>query len=201
MQTKGRRPDPRAVSSAVFRMHKRREACTHWQPAYFEDTPITPRATIEEDFLPDGILNQFLEQNNVPPRLRKKAPQAPANQAELDQLKNQLLQKDQMITSLQQQQHHLLDEIKQLKKEMTQLRQIQHQSLSIPSEHMDYFNLLGVNSNSSPKELKQAYRSKVKLYHPDKFIALAQRLNAAYDTLKSPLKKKEYLRELNNEQS
>lgn len=62
----------------------------------------------------------------------------------------------------------------------------------------DYYNILGVNRNSSPEEIKKAYRKLALKYHPDKaggdpeaekkFKEIAE----AYDTLSNPDKKSKY---------
>jgi molecular chaperone DnaJ len=59
----------------------------------------------------------------------------------------------------------------------------------------DYYNILGVNKNSSPDEIKKAYRKLSKQFHPDvnpeggdKFKEIAE----AYDILSDPVKKQQY---------
>lgn len=59
----------------------------------------------------------------------------------------------------------------------------------------DYYKILGVNKNSSPDEIKKAYRQLSKQYHPDvnpegteKFKEVAE----AYDVLSDPDKKQKY---------
>lgn len=59
----------------------------------------------------------------------------------------------------------------------------------------DYYNILGVNKNSSPDDIKKAYRKLSKQYHPDvnpegteKFKEVAE----AYDVLSDPEKKQKY---------
>lgn len=59
----------------------------------------------------------------------------------------------------------------------------------------DYYNILGVNKNSSPDEIKKAYRKLSKQFHPDvnpdggdKFKEIAE----AYDVLSDPTKKQRY---------
>ncbi len=58
------------------------------------------------------------------------------------------------------------------------------------------FQILGVQKNSSPREIKTAYRNKIKEYHPDKVSQLGSRLqevaeeeskqiNAVYEFLKN----------------
>jgi molecular chaperone DnaJ len=62
----------------------------------------------------------------------------------------------------------------------------------------DYYKILGVSRNASEKEIKQAYRSLARKYHPDinpsdksaevKF----KEINAAYEVLSNPDKRKKY---------
>lgn len=59
---------------------------------------------------------------------------------------------------------------------------------------MDYYQLLGVNRNSSPEEIKQAYRRLAMKHHPDKGGDEAEfkRINEAYAVLGDTQKKAEY---------
>ena len=59
---------------------------------------------------------------------------------------------------------------------------------------MDYYSILGVNKNSSPDEIKKAYRKLAMKHHPDRGgdAAKLQEINEAYDTLKDPNKKAVY---------
>ena len=59
----------------------------------------------------------------------------------------------------------------------------------------DYYNILGVDRNSSADEIKKSYRKLSKQYHPDvnpegadKFKEIAE----AYDVLSNPNKKEKY---------
>ncbi len=58
----------------------------------------------------------------------------------------------------------------------------------------NYYSLFGVNRNASKSELKAAYRSLVKKYHPDiggdkdKFL----QIQSAWETLNDPIKKQQY---------
>lgn len=54
-----------------------------------------------------------------------------------------------------------------------------------------YYKILGVNANSSKKEIKEAYRNLAKLYHPDRNIGDSaaeekfREINEAYSHLKN----------------
>jgi len=62
----------------------------------------------------------------------------------------------------------------------------------------NYYNILGVNENSTKDEIKRAYRSLQMKYHPDKnpgnieAINMTQKINEAYETLSDNEKKTEY---------
>lgn len=62
----------------------------------------------------------------------------------------------------------------------------------------NYYQILGINSDSSENEIKRAYRSLSLQHHPDKnnnskeSMDKTQELNTAYETLKDPEKKKMY---------
>lgn len=60
---------------------------------------------------------------------------------------------------------------------------------------MDYYNILGVNKNSNPDEIKKAYRKLAMENHPDRTggdDSKFKQINEAYDTLKDPQKKAAY---------
>lgn len=59
---------------------------------------------------------------------------------------------------------------------------------------MDYYKILGVNRNSSPEEIKKAYRKLAGQHHPDKGgdTAMFQKIQQAYDILIDPAKKQQY---------
>ena len=66
------------------------------------------------------------------------------------------------------------------------------------NENKDYYELLGIDKDSSKEEIKIAYRKLAKKYHPDlnktdplakdKFIEIKE----AYDILVDPIKRKAY---------
>jgi DnaJ-class molecular chaperone len=66
------------------------------------------------------------------------------------------------------------------------------------NQNKDYYKILGIEKNSSMKEIKLAYRKLAKRYHPDlnktdpqakeKFIEIKE----AYDTLIDPVKRRIY---------
>jgi curved DNA-binding protein len=59
---------------------------------------------------------------------------------------------------------------------------------------MDYYNILGVNKNSSQDEIKKAYRKLAAQHHPDRGgdTKKFQEIQAAYDTLSDPQKRELY---------
>jgi molecular chaperone DnaJ len=59
---------------------------------------------------------------------------------------------------------------------------------------MDHYNTLGVDRNSTPDEIKKAYRRMAAIHHPDKGgdTAEFQKIQQAYETLSDPQKKQEY---------
>jgi DnaJ-class molecular chaperone len=62
----------------------------------------------------------------------------------------------------------------------------------------NYYNILGLDENSSKDEIKKAYRSLQMKYHPDKnygsqeAINMTQKINEAYETLGDEQKREEY---------
>jgi molecular chaperone DnaJ len=62
----------------------------------------------------------------------------------------------------------------------------------------DYYQILGVNRNASDKEIKQAYRRLARKHHPDlnpgdkSAEARFKEMNAAYEVLSNPEKRKKY---------
>lgn len=64
---------------------------------------------------------------------------------------------------------------------------------------MTHYEILGIKKNSSTDEIKAAYKQLVKKYHPDVYPGdktfaekKTQEINAAYDVLSDPDKKREY---------
>lgn len=59
---------------------------------------------------------------------------------------------------------------------------------------MDYYQILGVNKNSSPEELKQAFRKLAMKHHPDRGGNEAEfkKINEAYDVLSNSEKRAAY---------
>ena len=62
---------------------------------------------------------------------------------------------------------------------------------------MDYYEILGISSNSSPEELRKAYISASLTYHPDRNPSADaktkfQEIANAYSILSDPLKRKDY---------
>ncbi len=72
---------------------------------------------------------------------------------------------------------------------------------------MTYYDILGVRSNATQDEIRAAYRERIRLFHPDRFMnqpehikkpleEMSKRLNEAYEVLSDPNKGKEYDNEL-----
>ena len=59
---------------------------------------------------------------------------------------------------------------------------------------MDYYKILGVNRNSTDKEIKTAYRKLASQHHPDKGgdTTRFQEIQTAYDTLSDPSRRQQY---------
>lgn len=58
----------------------------------------------------------------------------------------------------------------------------------------DYYNILGVDRNASPDDIKRAYRKLAAQHHPDRGgdTAKFQEIQSAYDTLSDPEKRSQY---------
>lgn len=66
---------------------------------------------------------------------------------------------------------------------------------------MDYYKILGVDKNSTPDDIKKAYRKLASLHHPDKGgdTTKFQEIQTAYDTLSDPQKKHQYDNPINQQ--
>lgn len=62
----------------------------------------------------------------------------------------------------------------------------------------DYYEILGVNTQATPEEIKDAYKKLAKAYHPDKhqgdpiYVEKFKSLQEAYSTLSDAQKRREY---------
>ena len=65
----------------------------------------------------------------------------------------------------------------------------------------DYYELLGISTNATPKDIRTSYLTKAKYWHPDKNIHchnktevknMVQKLGEAYSILSEPEKRREY---------
>ena len=62
-------------------------------------------------------------------------------------------------------------------------------------KRIDYYKILGVDKNTGPAEIKQAYRRLALKYHPDKLGGSEEKFSVireAYETLSNPFKRKNY---------
>lgn len=67
----------------------------------------------------------------------------------------------------------------------------------------NYYDILGISRDASQSEIKKAYRTKAKVYHPDINASVdaqskMKQINVAYDTLSDPGKKERYDYSLSN---
>ena len=68
---------------------------------------------------------------------------------------------------------------------------------------MNYYDILGVNKNSTQKQIRESYKNLVKKYHPDLYRGdksfaekKTKEINVAYDVLSDPQKRAEYDEEI-----
>lgn len=122
------------------------------------------------------------------------------SEAEIKSLKTRLIQSEQMVVSLQNQNMYLAEEISRLKEEnekhTQKLDQLKPFDLALFAE-VNYFSLLGIKESATPEQIKDAYRARVKIFHPDRFVNISQRLNLAYETLMDSEKRRKYLQQIN----
>ncbi|PIQ28373.1 hypothetical protein COW36_03915 [bacterium (Candidatus Blackallbacteria) CG17_big_fil_post_rev_8_21_14_2_50_48_46] len=188
IENRHRKPDRYNTTSAVSRMHIQREACHNWRPKeaqFTHERPLTMHPPSQDE---DYDLIR-------PPASRGSS----AEQEEIKKLKLQMIQKDQMIASLQTQNIFMSEQLNQAREDNENLKQSVAQVRFFDPTllaQMDYFTLLGISLESKPDEIKDAYRSKMKFYHPDRFATIARMLNEAYDTLMEPGKRSQYLQKL-----
>ena len=55
-------------------------------------------------------------------------------------------------------------------------------------ERKDYYKILGVDRNANPDEIKQAYRQKVKEWHPDRHMRIKRLLKKSLRKFKKLMK-------------
>ena len=62
---------------------------------------------------------------------------------------------------------------------------------------MNYYELLGIDSNASADEIKRAYKTQMKKWHPDinkdeDAVSMSMKINEAKDVLLDEVKRQEY---------
>lgn len=205
-ENRQRKPNRFNTTSAVSRMHATREACLHWKGSYTHEQPLPMQpAAVQGDSIYDQMYGGYSQSaarvaEPVPPvaaPVYRDAHVASAEQdAEIKRLKTQLMQKEQLVMSLQNQNIYLSEERDRLKADLEQtsrkLEQLKPFDVALFAE-VNFFSLLGVKENAAPEQIKEAYRSRMKLLHPDRFINITQRLNQAYETLMDSEKRRKYL--------
>jgi len=194
-ENRGRQPDRFQSTSGVTRMHYYREACLHWQarrtePDIRKESDL--RMQINPVFTPQP-------EPEAQASVRPHATQQTGQESEVKTLKTQVIQQEQLITSLQRQNMFLSEQIADLQSELKtsqqKLESLKPFDPAIFSE-VNYFSLLGVTENASSSEIKEAYRRRMKYLHPDRYLNISQRLNTAYETLMDQQKRKQYLQQI-----
>eukprot|EP01069_Polyplicarium_translucidae_P007585 Polyplicarium_translucidae@DN3126_c0_g1_i5.p1 len=67
--------------------------------------------------------------------------------------------------------------------------------LTVDGRSRDFYKILGIGRNASPKDIKRAYRKSSLLYHPDKYDGPEEKfidVRDAYEVLSDPEKRKRY---------
>lgn len=227
-ENRQRKPDRFQTTSAVSRMHMGREACLHWKSTQGEQPlPMQqPVAASGGDSIYDQMyagfgggsqvgeaasyggygVGEWQAPVQVPAAHKQAQPlhkdvhvATAENEAEIKRLKTQLMQKEQMLLSLQNQNVYMAEETGRLKEELDKaqrkLEQLKPFDVALFAE-VNYFSLLGVKETATPEQIKEAYRTRMKLLHPDRFINISQRLNQAYETLMDAEKRRKYLAQI-----
>lgn len=198
-ENRQRKPDRYQTSSGVSRMHYYREACLHWKVDRSKtgeyDLPQVPAQ-------PDPL--DYEEEWRPPvPLVTPSRPTSQVDDEEHKRLKLQVIQQDQMLTSLRNQTQMLSDQVHDLQQELAEskrrLEALKPFDIALFAE-VNHFSLLGVSEQASSDEIKEAYRTRMKHLHPDRFINIAQRLNTAYEILMHPEKRSKYLQQIRGKQ-
>ncbi len=188
-----RKPNRFHTTSAVTRMHYHREACLHWRVDMAKFPGEQPLPMHE----PIGSPEPVLEHDEQAPYLAQ--PTTPPLSEEQKALQLKLIQQDQMMLSLKNQVSFLSDQVQDLQTQLAEktakLERLSPFDPAIFAE-VNYFALLGVSENADHAAIKDAYRQRMKHLHPDRFINISQRLNAAYETLTDPERRRQYLQQI-----
>lgn len=67
----------------------------------------------------------------------------------------------------------IIDELNNDSKDNSQKNSNTYKQENIPSDILMAYNILGVNYNASIEQIKSAYKSRMKEYHPDKFARVS----------------------------